>query len=176
MSEIRSTIDLMMDRTRGMSLSPEEKKRLHMEELRKKAKGFEIKILANPDSSDEIIASINNEPEDDAGILKSLVWNSLVQNMPKGEGVLKHLEILDKLPQAKAKGKILDDLRAILKTSLKNRNKDLKNILNSERKKLAAFGISGSAVVPKLVTDSWINQNTSSKIALNKANLLDSLL
>ena len=176
MREIRSTIDLMMDRTRGMSLSPEEKKRLHMEELRKKAKGFEIKILANPDSSDEIIASINNEPEDDAGILKSLVWNSLVQNMPKGEGVLKHLEILDKLPQAKAKGKILDDLRAILKTSLKNRNKDLKNILNSERKKLAAFGISGSAVVPKLVTDSWINQNTSSKIALNKANLLDSLL
>ena len=176
MREIRSTIDLMMDRTRGMSLSPEEKKRLHMEELRKKAKGFEIKILANPDSSDEIIASINNEPEDDAGILKSLVWNSLVQNMPKGEGVLKHLEILDKLPQAKAKGKILDDLRAILKTSLKNRNKDLKNILNSERKKLAAFGISGSAVVPKLVTDSWINQNTSSKIEINKAKLLDSLL
>ncbi|MEI7449335.1 MAG: hypothetical protein WCJ75_06895 [Desulfomonile sp.] len=176
MSEIRSTIDLMMDRTRGMSLSPEEKKRLHMEELRKKAKGFEIKILANPDSSDEIIASINNEPEDDAGILKSLVWNGLVQKMPKGEAVLKHLEILDKLPQAKAKGNILDDLRAILKTSLKNRNKDLKNILNSERKKLAAFGISGSAVVPKLVTDSWINQNTSSKIALNKANLLDSLL
>lgn len=176
MSEIRSTIDLMMDRTRGMSLSPEEKKRLHMEKLRKKAKGFEIKILGNPDSSDEIIASINNEPEDDAGILKSLVWNSLVQKMPKGEAVLKHLEILDKLPQAKAKGKILDDLRAILKTSLKNRNKDLKNILNSERKKLAAFGISGSAVVPKLVTDSWINKNTSSKIEINKAKLLDNLL
>ena len=54
MSEIRSTIDIMMERTRGMSLSEEEKESLRKEELGKRAKGFRIKLLDAASEADDI--------------------------------------------------------------------------------------------------------------------------
>ena len=65
MGEIRSTLDLIMDKTRGMSLSQEEKESLHTEELRKRANGFKIRLLDDPSRADEILATLDNEPESD---------------------------------------------------------------------------------------------------------------
>jgi hypothetical protein len=175
LGEILSTIDLMMQRTKGMSLSPEEKKDLHLEELRKKAKGFQLRLVEHPASGDETIASIDKENEDDAHTIKSLIWNDMVNNMPHGHELRKHLDILAKLPMAKKKSQLLDELRANLNSATKNRSKDLKNIANAERKKLAAFGISGSAVVPKVSADAWLEDNMSAIIDSYKDKLLYNL-
>ncbi len=45
MAEIKSTLDLIMEKTKGLTLSPEEKEKIHREEWLKKAKGWIQKFL-----------------------------------------------------------------------------------------------------------------------------------
>ena len=45
MAEIKSTMDLIMERTKGLTLSPKEKEEIHREEWLKKAKGWIQKFL-----------------------------------------------------------------------------------------------------------------------------------
>lgn len=171
MGEILSTIELMMQRTQGMSLSPEEKKALHMQGLKKKAKGFFIKLVEYPDNHDEILNALDNETQDDSEILKSLIWNDMVENMPAGKVLLKHIDIMEKLPHTSVKNRLLDKLRAEFNSAMKSRSKDLKNIANTERKRLAALGISGSAVVPNVSSDALLEHNLSGIIESYKQKL-----
>ncbi len=150
MAEIRSTIDLMMERTRGMSLSAEEKRDLHREDLRKKARGFVMKLLDNPSVSDEILAPLQDEPAEDRDILPAFIWNTLVESLPADHDLPKYLDVMGKLRQAGTKEHLLKELRSAFHTALKHQTEDRKKTVNREKKKLAAFGISGSAVMPKL--------------------------
>ena len=45
MAEIKSTLDLIMEKTKGLTLSPEEKEKILREEWLKKAKGWIQKFL-----------------------------------------------------------------------------------------------------------------------------------
>jgi hypothetical protein len=139
-----------MDKTRGMSLSQEEKESLHMEELRKRANGFKIRLLDDPSRADEILATLNNEPESDRRVLHSLLWNAMVESLAADEEILKCLHIMEMLPAGSANTAKLHELRASFKSWLKTRGADRKKVLARERKRLAAAGISGSAVVPKI--------------------------
>jgi hypothetical protein len=176
LGEILSTIELMMQRTQGMSLSPEEKKNLHMEGLRKKAKGFFMKLVESPDNRDEIVTSLDDQTEGDSEILKALIWNDMVENMPGRKAILNHIDTMEKLPHARQKDELLRQLRSELNSGMKNLSKDLKIIANAERKKLAAFGISGSAVVPNVSTDSLFEHNMASVIDSYKYKLLNELV
>jgi len=149
-SEIRSTIDIMMERTRGMSLSEEEKESLRKEELGKRAKGFRIKLLDAASEADDILAPLGNEPEADRKLLFSYLWNEMADGIPADHHAQKHLDIMEKLPQATAKGELLNRFRELDKRFSKDQKKDKHKILAHEKKKLAALGISGTAVVPKM--------------------------
>lgn len=175
MSEIPSTIDLIMERTRGMGLTAEEKRGIRLKDLEKKSKGIILRLLEDPENCDAIIASINDEPEKDGATLRTMVWNGLVESLPAGKDLPQHLDILEKFPQAQSKSPILGQLRDLWNTAQKNRTKDTKALLNAERKKLAAFGISGSAVIPKIDKDAAIQEIISSKLNVIKTNLLDNL-
>ncbi len=150
MGEIRSTLDLIMDKTRGMSLSQREKESLHTEELRKRAGGFKIRLLDDPSRADEIRASLDNESESDRELLHSLLWRNMVEALPADEELLKYVPIMEKLPAGKANAATLHELRASFKSWLKARGEDRKKVIAREKKKLAVVGISGSAVVPKI--------------------------
>jgi hypothetical protein len=158
LGEIRSTLDLIMDKTRGMSLSQEEKASLHTEELRKRANGFKIRLLDDPARADEIIATLDNEPESDRQVLHSLIWKTMVETLPADEELLKYLPIMEKLPTGQAKAATLHELRASFKSWLKTRGDERKKLIARERKKLASAGISGSAVVPKIPEGSRAEQ------------------
>jgi hypothetical protein len=56
---------------------------------------------------------------------------------------------------------------------MKSRAQGREKILTRERKKLAAFGISGTAVVPKLIQEPLISSDLLSKWKELKALLLD---
>ncbi|MGO9567167.1 MAG: hypothetical protein ACLP5H_06470 [Desulfomonilaceae bacterium] len=150
MGEIRSTLDLIMDKTRGMSLSQEERESLHLQELRKRANGFKIRLLNDPSRVDEILATLDNQLESDRQVLHSLLWNAMVETLPADEEILKCLHVMELLPAGKAKAATLHELRALFKSRLKARGEDRKKVLAREKKKLAAAGISGSAVIPKI--------------------------
>jgi hypothetical protein len=158
LGEIPSTLDLIMNKTRGMSLSKEEKESLHMEELRKRANGFRIRLLDDPSRADEILAALDNEPERDRLVLHSFLWNTMLETLPADEEILKCLQIMELLPTGKANASKLSKLRAAFKSWLKTRGADRKKVLAREKKRLAAAGISGSAVVPKIPKGSGVER------------------
>ena len=172
LGEIRSTLDLIMDKTRGMSLSQEEKESLHLEELRKRANGFKIRLLDDPSRADEMLATLDNEPESDRRVLHSLLWNAMVESLPADEEILKCLHIMEMLPAGQAKVATLHELRASFKSWLKTRGADRKKVVARERKRLASAGISGSAVVPKIPKGSGAEQGFELELEKLKTELM----
>lgn len=150
MSEIKSTIDLMMERTRGMSLSAEERADLRQEDLRKRARGLKLKLVQDPDRVEEILSPLSQEPAEDRRILESYLWELMIEDMPTDAKALKYLDLMEKLPGAQARTQALQRLRDAFREVTKSDVMDKKKILTRERKRLAALGISGSAVLPKI--------------------------
>ena len=150
MSEIPSTMDLIMARTRGMTLSPEEQDNLRKERLGKLAKGYRMKLLGDSERVDEILASVSVDTPADRRLLEWLIWQEMVENLPGDAEILKHIQLMEKFPPAGTRRAVLGELRAAFKAHLKNQGPARKKILIQEKKRLAAIGISGSAVVPKV--------------------------
>lgn len=173
MAEIRSTIDLIMERTRGMALSADEKESLRREEFSKRAKGLRLKLLDNPAGVDEILSALGAESEEDRTLLQTLLWEEMAQAVPADESALPQLQLLRKLPQGESKASILAQMRSFIKARLKDRSRDRRAILMREEKKLAAFGISGTAVVPKIPKQSLLGRDSLEVWERLKAELRD---
>jgi hypothetical protein len=161
-----------MDKTRGMSLSQEEKESLHMEELRKRANGFKIRLLDDLSRADEILAAFDNEPESDRQVLHSFLWSTMLETLPADDEILKYLHLMEMLPAGKVKASKLHELRASFKSWLKTRGTDRKKVIAREKKKLAAAGISGSAVVPKIPKGSGVERGFEQELGKLKKELL----
>ncbi len=171
LGEIRSTIDLMMERTKGMTLSAGEKDEVRREELAKKARGFRVRLLEAPSQADETVASIQNEPEADRSLLESLIWQEMIDTLPADHSALKHLEIIMKLPRAQDRGPLLEETRSAIRSLAKTRSQDRKKQLVRERKRLASLGISGTAVVPKLPKEAPIDPESAARLEKLKDHL-----
>lgn len=153
MSEIRSTIEIMMERTRGMGLSESEKAQIHRDSLQKKARGYALKIHDYSDTANKIIDELYAESPDDLEELKKLVWNLLVQKIEHGQNLTQFLDLIEKLPFAPPQKTVISKFRSELKNAQKDKSKDRKTLMDRERKKLADYGISGSSVVPIISKD-----------------------
>lgn len=154
MSEIRSTIDIMMERTRGMGLSEAEKEQISKDSLSKKAKGYALKIHDYTDSTDKIVENLFGESPDELEELKKLVWNDLVSKIQNDQNLQSFLDVLQKLAFAPDRKPVFEKYRSLLKYAQKDKSKDRKLIIEREKRKLADSGISGTAVVPKIPKDS----------------------
>jgi len=172
-AEIRSTIDLIMERTRGMTLSEDEKGNLRREEFTRRARGLRLRLLDNPTGAEEILSALQSESEEDRALLQTLLWEEMVQAVPADESALPQLELLGKLPQAGSKASTLAQMRSFIKSRLKDRSRDRRTILAREQKKLAAFGISGTAVVPKIPKQSLLGEDSLRVWEKLKAELRD---
>lgn len=173
MGEIPSTLDLIMARTRGMVLSEEEKKGIRDERLRKRANGFRMRLMETPDILDEVLQSLDQEPEEDRKDLESLVWRQIVESLTPSKEIFGTVTLLEKLPQAKTKGPVLKELRARFTEELKDKSKEKKKVVAREQKKLAALGISGTAVVPKMPKEPETDTGLASVLEGFKDRLLD---
>ena len=171
MSQIRSTIDIMMERTSGMGLSSSEKDQIRKESLEKKAKGYALKLHDYPDSTKKLVEDLMSEPSGDLEELRKLVWNNLVLKIDNNPNLTTFLDLIEKLPFAPSRKDVLDKFRASLKGAQKDKSKDRKSLLERERKKLADSGISGAAVVPVISRDSE-NKRINELINSLKANLI----
>ncbi len=154
MSEIRSTIDIMMERTRGMGLSEAEKEQISRDSLVKKAKGYALKIHDYKDSTDKIIENLMGESADELDELKKLVWNNLVSKIQNDQNLNSFLDVLEKLGLAPDRKPVFEKYCSLLKDAQKDKSKDRKFLIDREKRKLADSGISGTAVVPKIPMDS----------------------
>ncbi len=149
LSEIRSTIDIMMERTRGMLLTDQERERLKKEELQKKAKGYALKLMDPAAQDADAINSLNKETSEDRKALEDLVWKEIINRVSNESELSLFFERFENWPFASPRKGAIEQFLTIYKSRSKNKSKDKKVILEREKKKLADAGISGSAVVPK---------------------------
>ncbi len=150
MSEIKSTIELMMERTRGMRMSEAERNEVKHKELRQKAAGLRLRLLGDPTRIDETMQSLEQESADDRPFINQYLWEVIFSELPTDEKVFKHIDVMEKIAQTGTQTSLVSDLKKRLKELFKESVTDKKKILNRERKKLAAIGISGTAVMPKM--------------------------
>jgi hypothetical protein len=170
--EIRSTIDLIMERTRGMTLSEKEKEEFHKEELHKKAKGLRVRLTEHRSEVPEVLTEIEAEPEPDRDALRSLLWRELVEGLPGNKSAAEHIEILEQFPQATAHAGLFAKIRSFVKTGAKTLAADRKKALVHERKRLETMGIAGTAVVPRLPESADLEAEFNAAIARFKRELL----
>jgi len=173
LAEIRSTIDLMMERTRGMTLSSRERDDLRREEFVRRAKGLRLKLAVDGANIDDVLAPSDTESPEDRDFLREVLWEVMIEMLPtNGEEFLRSLTVMEQLPQAKTKGSLLREMRVCFKNALKRQSEDRKRVVAREKKKLAAHGISGSAAVPKIPSGSvWDDQFHADMARLKRALL-----
>ncbi|MEW6188230.1 MAG: hypothetical protein AB1585_21130 [Thermodesulfobacteriota bacterium] len=149
MAEIKSTLDLIMEKTKGLSMTPREKEALRQEEWLKKARGLIQKFLDGWMDLDKVKEEIllKETPPEWEGLIKKEVLAGLAPETDNG----KRLELLRDLLQIPAEPylKVFEDFNRRMEQE-KQRQETLL------RQGLAAQGISGSAVQPNLETaPSW---------------------
>lgn len=163
MGEIKSTIELMMERTKGLSLSEDEKKEFKRQELQKKAKGIHLKLVQTPTLLPSLLEDMQHNDESDADTLQVLLWNTFVENIPCGKDVSEYVSLMRKLPVSSRRMELLRELENELSDQVKKRAKERKAAITAERKRLAVAGIEGTAVVPKLKNDLDYNKDIIDK-------------
>ena len=173
MAEIRSTLDLIMERTAGMTLSEEERERLRREGFQKRAKGFRLRLLSEPEAASEILSALDSETRPDREALEAYIWREFVEGLTVDKEFLKQIDLMQHLTLAQAKHDLLTRLRSAFKAAVKTSAMDRKKLIARELKRLAAAGISGSAVVPKLPRETAPDPQFLALLAESKRELLD---
>jgi hypothetical protein len=147
MAEIKSTLDLIMERTKNLTMTDDEKKAIHSQELRKKVKGWVQRCIDGtldiPHLRENIKQEMEKEPELPADLFEEL----LKKIDPDGENEVQ-FEIIESVLQRDTAflRELIDQFRAELAD--KEREKSAK-----EKNDLEQLNISGSAVVPNLNRD-----------------------
>lgn len=147
MAKIKSTLDLVMERTKNLTITKEEKEELHRKEWSEKARAWVQKIIDQKMSMSEFKSALNSGMAaypDVKGILK----DELVGRIDPDEDNAAVFRALEEVMGADA-GPYRDSIRAY---------HDRLNFLRSEhlerlKSELILRGISGTAVLPNLNHD-----------------------
>lgn len=156
MGEVKSTLDIIMEKTKGLTMTDEEKKAFKRKEVEGKVKGLLQKFLdgfRNLEGFKKEIGAFGDEQYDMA---KQCVAEECVGRIdPEGDNA-PFLDILENIggvdPQPIRKS-LLEFQR-----ELEKRRTDREKL---QRKKLEKQGISGSAVIPNIKADPEWNDYVS---------------
>lgn len=169
MGKIRSTLDIVMDRTRNLSMTQEDRINLKHKELADSAKAWARKYLDNKMTLQEIDSLLKEAGEDRPELMKDLK-REFIEEIRLEEENLKVLDALraiwgistDLILQG------IEDGRAKLRSQAAGQLSALKEVLERQ-------GIRGSSVVPNLaVSKSW--QDSALQAQHNLTGELESLL
>ena len=148
MAEIKSTLDLVMERTKNMTLSEDEKNEQRADELRKKLNGLIQKYADGFLSIDHFERDLGNLDSGDTDLRDVLTNELLVKiGLEKDNDAL--FDLLEKCCGAEVNQitRILDDYGHAVETARQNR---ITAFAKQFQKK---HSISGSAVLPDLDAD-----------------------
>jgi len=147
MAEIKSTRDLIMERTKHLTMTDEEKRALHLRELRGKIKGWVQKCIHGTMDISRLQEEIEQEKTKEPELLPGLSQELLDRIDPDGENdVLFHILESVVHRDTAAMREIIDQFRTELAEKAREKTDKTKN-------DLAQRSISGSAVAPNLNRD-----------------------
>ncbi len=148
MAEIKSTLDLIMERTKNLTLTEEERKALDFRELRGKVRGWVQKCLDGTLDRARLQAEMEREGAREPELRSDLLQELSERIDPEGENeipfqLLEEVLHCDTAPLRE----ILGRFRAELAERIRVKTAEIKSELEEQRK------ISGSAVIPNLERD-----------------------
>lgn len=147
MAEIKSTLDLIMERTKHLTMTDEEKKALHSQELKGKVKGWVQKCVDGNLDMTRLQAEIEKEETKEPELRSDLFYEVLGRIDPDKENeilfqILESVLHYDTAPLRKTIGRFQEELAE------KVEEKTVRVKSNLAQRK-----ISGSAVIPNLERD-----------------------
>jgi hypothetical protein len=149
MAEIKSTLDIIMEKTKGLTMTDEEKRELKRKEIAGKVKGLIQKFsdgLIDPEGLKMELATLGKGNED---MLRRIIMEEIGGRI-KPEGDNKPLlEILEAVT-----GMNIVPIRKMLIDLERNLEKERAAHEKGLKKRLKKKGISGSAVIPNVDADS----------------------
>ena len=149
MGEIKSTLDLVMEKTMHLSLSSEEKRELAVQEVENRIRGMLQKYLDGILTPEALKSEYGSIEKDDKPSARHILTEEIVGrlDMLQDNGTL--LEVLGELGGFDTDGlnSVVDEYRGNYRKAAGKRSEEIKTILAGE------CGISGSAVVPNLTAD-----------------------
>ena len=152
MGEIKSSLDIIMEKTKGLTVSEEEKKTFQKDEVDRKVRGIFQKFLDGLMDLERAKMEVVSLGEERQRMAREALKKECLDRIdPEGDpspflAVLEHLAGVDPHPL----GEILSEFQRDLETQKKGTESVL-------RKRLKKQGISGSAVIPNLkVNPEWI--------------------
>lgn len=155
MAEIRSTLDIVMEKTKGLRLTEEEKEKLWEEGLSQRANGLCIRYLDGHMDWDAVEDELLKLGPKELPILKKALLGHLVNSIEISRTNDRAIKAIDILTMGKAKEK-LKKLSDLISSYLVTRQKREKKVRADLWAELAKRGISGSAVVPNVeVSPQW---------------------
>jgi hypothetical protein len=170
MGEIKSTMDIIMEKTKGLTMTEEEKKAFKRQEMEGKIKGLILKYvdgLMGMERLKEDIAGLRTKKQAE---LEQLIRKETMALIKPGEsnapllGILSSVVGMDTEPIIK----LLGDFDS----KIENERAEREEVLGEELRKK---GISGSAVIPNLDADEeWAEVLSKAKGTFRKE--LNSLL
>ena len=168
MGEIKSTLDLVMEKTKNLTLSAEEKQAQRQKETQSRIKGLLQKYLDGLLAKDELKINYESLKKDTDLPIDSAMINEIFSRLdPNGDNQLL-LDILEECCRVNAAGlkTIIDDCRSSYLEAAGERKAQLKEKLAQD------YALSGSAVIPNLETDAqWSREEE--KLRLRFEDLLN---
>ena len=150
MGKIRSTLDIVMERTKGMSMSREDREKLREKELSDTARAWVQKYLDDRITWEEISARLDAS-EQDRPLLSTLLKGELASGIHPGGDNERPVHALEKLC-----GVGRDRIMAIIGSHEQGLNSRMARHLEVLRARLEDEGIRGTAVIPNAAQDpSW---------------------
>jgi len=148
MAEIKSTLDLIMEKTQNMVLTEDEKEEIRRKELNGKIKGWIQQYRDNIMSLEAIKSEIQKEEKDRQVELKKTLKKESIQRIEPDEDNTKSFQLLKEILGINKDSIInmINRFQEMQDTEKINKTNEMKNRLNEK-------GISGTAVVPNLDSD-----------------------
>lgn len=149
MTEIKSTLDIVMEKTKGLRMTEDDKDRFREEELSQTAQGLCRPYLDGQLGWEAVEIDFQGREDRDRPLIKRAFYNLLLQSLDIDSYNDRASRAIEALSNGKAKETIkkINDLSSAF---FKARQKKQKKIRPELWAKLAKMGISGSAVEPNV--------------------------
>jgi hypothetical protein len=146
MGEIKSTLDLIMEKTKNLSLTPEEKEEIRRQDWLKKARGWIQKFLDDLIDMDRVKDELLNK-EPPSGWEK-ILKKELIDGLEPEADNERRFQLIEELL-----GIHPDGFRKILEGRHQRLDLERDKRMASIKSQLSKQGISGTAVIPNLEGD-----------------------
>jgi galactokinase len=148
MGEIKSSIEIAMEKTKNLLLSPEEKERLHQEEIVNRVGVIVSRYQEGNLSLKDLENELKSHPEETRDSFSHHLLKAMIQNILITQDNQRIFEAITLLKKGTLDSGIMEKITNLVKENQKILKDGFSSIESLLRERLVHLGIQGDAVIP----------------------------